>query len=99
MIARVWRCLATPEGANGYIAYFHRSVRPHVERIAGYRGARLMRRVNGAHVEIVVTTEWESEAAVRAFSGAEMDAAVVESEALALLVHADDRVVHFTIVE
>lgn len=48
--------------------------------------------------EIVVIAEWESEGAVRAFAGDDIEAAVVAPEALALLSDADARVRHFDVV-
>ncbi len=98
MILRVWRCTAMPEGADRYIEYFNRTVRPHVESIAGFLDARVLRRIQGGAVEILVMTEWDNEHAVRAFAGNDIDAAVVEPEALAFLIHADTRVRNFVVV-
>lgn len=98
MIVRVWRCTATPEGADRYVEFFNQTVRPHIAAVAGSRGARLLRRTDGNTVEFLVVTEWDNEAAVRAFAGSDMDAAVVEPEALALLIHADTRVKNFAVV-
>lgn len=99
MIARVWRCTATRAGAERYAAYFGSIVQPHLATVPGFHTARLLQCFIGSDVEILVVTEWDDEMAIRRFAGDDIEAAVVEPEALALLLHSDARVRHYQIME
>jgi heme-degrading monooxygenase HmoA len=100
VIARRWTALA--EGsvqADAYAEHFARAVRPQLESTDGFLGATLERvEVHGA-IEIVVVTRWESMAAITAFAGADVDLAVVEAEARAVLSRFDDRVRHIELAD
>jgi heme-degrading monooxygenase HmoA len=91
MIARLWRGVA--KDAEAYLRHLDGNVVPELEKIAGYRGYRVLRREQ----EILVMTLWESMAAVRAFAGADPDKAVVEPEARAVLAEFDDFVRHYEV--
>jgi mannose-6-phosphate isomerase-like protein (cupin superfamily) len=101
MIARRWRAWADgPENAGAYVAHFEGSVRPQLEGHKGFVDAMLERIPDDAgHTEIVVVTRWESMDAVRAFAGDEVDAAVVEAEARAVLTDFDSRVRHIELAD
>ena len=91
MIARLWRGVA--KDAEAYLRHLDGNVVPELEKIAGYRGYRVLRREQ----EILVMTLWESMAAVRAFAGADPEKAVVEPEARAVLAEFDDFVRHYEV--
>lgn len=99
--ARVWTCMASPEGATRYVAYFRGTLLPELETLAGFMGATVMTRdasdTDQMNVHIVVTTEWVDSAAIAGFAGDDITRAVIEPEALALLTHADNRVLHYTV--
>jgi heme-degrading monooxygenase HmoA len=97
MICRLWRARATPQGANEYRRHFSERVVPHLGNIDGYAGAYLLERTEEAHVEIRVATLWRSVDAVRRFAGADIEAAVVEPEAQAVLTDYDTTVRHYAI--
>jgi len=99
MIARTWRAVAAVDGAEGYERHFRHSVLPDLQALAGFRGAYLMRRETGGHVEIQVLTLWASLAAIREFAGEDITAAVVEPAARAVLTSYDATVTHYDIVE
>jgi heme-degrading monooxygenase HmoA len=95
MIARVWRgAAATPANADAYEDHVRTRVLPALGAIAGYRGARVLRR----GLEFVVITQWESMDAVRRFAGDEPEAAVVEPEARAVLSEFEEVVRHYDVV-
>jgi heme-degrading monooxygenase HmoA len=99
MIERVWSARTTPAGAAAYAEYFQRVVLPELAAVAGYRGARLLQRaMDGATIEIVVVTAWESLQAIRGFAGDDLDRAVVHDEAAALFSDYDRTVRHFEVV-
>jgi mannose-6-phosphate isomerase-like protein (cupin superfamily) len=96
MIARRWRAWADgTANANAYAEHFERSVRPRLESTGGFVDATVERvEDDGGRTEIVVVTRWESIDAVRAFAGDDVEAAVVEPDARALLAEVDERVRH-----
>jgi mannose-6-phosphate isomerase-like protein (cupin superfamily) len=95
VIARRWTAQAEGAGqADAYVAHFERSVRPHLESAEGFLGAMIERVDTGAGVEIAVVTRWASMDAIRAFAGEDVERAVVEPEARAVLSRFDTRVRH-----
>jgi mannose-6-phosphate isomerase-like protein (cupin superfamily) len=96
VIARRWRAWTDEQAnADAYAAHFERAVRPALEATDGFVDARLERfDGEGGRTEIVVVTRWDSLDAVRAFAGDDVDAAVVEPEARAVLAGFDERVRH-----
>lgn len=98
MIARVWSARATRERAPAYVDHLRTHVLPNLRGVDGYAGAKLLQRVDSGAVEIVVITWWHSLAAISGFAGADIEKAVVASEAATLLTQYDDRVQHFEVV-
>jgi len=98
MIIREWRARATPDGAAAYADHFGAEVVPELRRLAGFRGAHLLRGDTGAEVELVVLTRWATLDAVRAFAGPELDRAVVQPAARAVLSAWDDEVRHYEVL-
>lgn len=100
MIARTWRARATADGAEAYRRHFIESVLPSLRSIDGHRGAYLFRhdRDDLGLVELEAVTLWDSMDAVRGFSGPDVDAAVVEPEAEAVLMDFDKKVGYQTVV-
>lgn len=94
-VARSWSARATPSGAAAYLAHFRTAVLPALRETGGHRGALVLRRAEGDLVRITVLTLWESMAAVERFAGADVEAAVVEPAARAVLADCDTRVEHF----
>src|SRR5918999_994186 len=79
--------------ADAYAAHFEGAVRPALEATDGFVDARLERfEGDGGRTEIVVVTRWQSRDAIRAVAGEDVDAAVVEPEARAVLAGYDERV-------
>ena len=96
MIARRWRGWADgPAKADSYVAHFEGAVRPRLEATDGFVDATLERvESDDGRIEIVVVTRWASMDAIRAFAGDDVDVAVVEPEARAVLDDFDARVRH-----
>jgi len=99
MIVRTWRGRAAVANAEAYVDHFRNNVLPELHRIAGFRGASLLRKNRGSEVEYVVLSRWISMDAVRAFAGADVDKAVVEPQAVAALIDFDREVEHYLVVE
>jgi len=98
MIAREWRAWATPDNAPSYERHFREAVLPHLRAIPGCVGAHLLKREAGGEVELVAVTYYVSLEAVRAFAGDDLERAVVEPAARAVLARFDERCRHFEIV-
>ena len=100
MIARLWRGWTTVENADAYQDLLRTRILPGIHRVAGYRGAYLLRRDGDDGVEFVTLTFFDSLDAVRAFAGEDYEVAVVPPEARQLLARFDQPSVHYdTVVE
>jgi heme-degrading monooxygenase HmoA len=97
VIARVWSGATPVEKADAYVAHLRERTFPELTRIAGHRGASVLRRPSGHAVAFTVITLWESIDAIRAFAGDDVEAAVVPAEARALLSAYDARAVHWDV--
>lgn len=97
MIARVWKAIATSEHVADYQHHFEHSVSPELKTIEGFRGAYILRRALNGNVEITVMTLWESMDAIRKFAGENMEQAVVEPAAQAVLESFDRTVIHYEV--
>ena len=95
MIARLWSARTTPALSDSYLQHFTESVRPELGRVTGFLGATVSTRPAPGSIEILVTTYWASFSAIDAFAGSDREAAVVATEAAALLTDYDKRVRHF----
>lgn len=95
---RVWRATATIEGAQRYNAHFVDSVLPELNATEGFESAVLLRRDEGGISHIQVLTRWRSIEAIREFSGDDVNLAVVEPAARAVLSSFEDTVTHFSVV-
>lgn len=98
MIFRAWHGTATAEGADAYHEHFTRAVLPTLRPIDGYHGAYLLRRDHDGHVQLQALTVWDSLEAIRRFAGTNLDRAVVEPDAQAVLASYDTTVTHHTVV-
>lgn len=85
MIVRSWRARASQETAPLYVQHAQSHVFPDIAKLAGHRGALLLRRDSGSDVEIIVLTFWSSMQAIAAFAGLDLGLAVVEPQARAVL--------------
>ena len=96
VIARRWRGWAdSPANADSYVAHFEGTVRPRLEATGGFVDATLERvESDGGRIELVVVTRWASMEAIRTFAGNDVDVAVVEPEARAVLDDFDAHVRH-----
>ena len=101
MIARIWRGWTTPENADAYENIVRGQVIPGIEsrRIPGFGHIDLMRRAIGNEVEFVTVMWFDSIDAVKAFVGADHEAAHVPAAARAVLSRFDERVAHYHVLE
>jgi heme-degrading monooxygenase HmoA len=95
VITRVWRGWAPADRAQQYERHYRCDVLPVLRGVAGFEGARLLRRTTGDETEFVSLTFFDDLDAVRAFAGPDYETAVVAEEARELLVRFDDQVGHY----
>jgi len=99
MIARLWRGQTDVSQGDTYLNHVTERVLPKLQHIPGHRGAYVLRRPMGDRTEFLVMTLWDSLDAVRAFTGDNLEAAVVEPAARAVLVEFDSFVQHYDVAE
>ena len=100
MIGRLWHGWTTRANADAYEDLLRNNVLPGIaaKDVAGYRGARLLRRDNGPdEVEFLTLLSFESLDAVKQFAGADYEHAYVPAAARELLSRFDERSQHYEI--
>jgi len=98
MITRIWHGWTSTENAPKYEELLRSEVLPGIHRVAGFRGAHLLRRNAGEEVEFITLCYFETLDDVRAFAGNDYTVAVVPSEARKLLKRFDQRSEHYETV-
>jgi heme-degrading monooxygenase HmoA len=98
MIARTWRGWASPTTADDYQHHYETEVAEHLQQVAGFCGARLLRRHDGDEVMFTSITFFTNMHDVRAFAGADPEQAVVEQTARRALTRWDERVTHHEVI-
>jgi len=98
VISRLWHGWTSVENADAYEELLRTTILPGIHRVAGYRGAYLLRRNVEDGVEFVTITLWESIEAIRAFAGADHQVAVVPPAARELLARFDQTSQHYETV-
>ena len=96
-IVRHWSARATEAQLPKYLEHFSKYVLPELRGVNGFVGATVSVGHTRNEAEILVETTWRSLEAIRAFAGADLEAAVVAPEAAALLADYDRRVRHYEI--
>jgi heme-degrading monooxygenase HmoA len=97
MIARHWRGWTAVHNADAYESLLKTKVLPELKRVAGYRGAYVLRSDGPDEVEFVVVNLFESMESVRAFAGDDYSTAVFEPEARSLLSRVEPIAQHYDV--
>jgi heme-degrading monooxygenase HmoA len=95
VITCVWRGWAPADCAQQYERHYRSEVLPVLRGVAGFEGARLLRRTTGDETESVSLTFFDDLDTVRAFAGPDPETAVVADDAREVLVRFDDHVGHY----
>jgi len=95
MIVRIWRGRAVADNADAYFRHVTGTVFPELGTRAGHEGAWLLRREVDGETEFLAVTFWESLDSIRSFAGDDVDTAIVEPEARAVLSGFDDFARHY----
>jgi hypothetical protein len=99
MIARTWKGYCSAETADAYESLLVSTILPGIHRVAGYRGAMLLKRQQSSgETEFTTITFFDDIEAVRRFAGDDYAVAVVPPAARALLRRFDERSDHVEMV-
>jgi heme-degrading monooxygenase HmoA len=98
MIARVWRGVVRTPDADAYAEYIRETGFAEYGRTPGNRGAWLLRRDEDGTTEFVTLSLWESLAAIRAFAGDDIEAAVLYPEDERYLV-GESTIAHYDVAD
>ncbi len=97
MIARTWRGTVRRADADRYASYIQETGFAEYGQTPGNRGAWLLRRDDGERAEFIALSLWDSEDAIRAFAGDDIEAAVLYPEDERYLIGAS-AVAHYDVV-
>jgi heme-degrading monooxygenase HmoA len=99
MIARTWTGTVRRPDADEYAQYIRETGFAEYGETAGNRGAWLLRRDEGERTEFITLSLWESEAAIRAFAGDDIEAAVLYPEDERYLIDGRSIVRHYEVAD
>ena len=80
MIARTWRGWTKPEDADAYLAYVEKTGGNASRATPGNKGFYILRREDGDRTEFVTMSLWESQDAIRAFAGDDLEVVFYEDD-------------------
>jgi heme-degrading monooxygenase HmoA len=98
MIARAWRGATRAVDADDYLRCLRNTGLADYERARGNRGVLALRRLTGDRAEFLLISLWESDEAVRAFAGEEVERAVFYPEDDRFLIERGEEVAHYDLV-
>jgi heme-degrading monooxygenase HmoA len=99
MIARTWRGTVRRSDAEAYAAYIRDTGFAEYGQTPGNQGAWMLRRDEGERTEFITLSLWESEDAIRAFAGDDIEAAVLYPEDERYLIDGESNVTHYQVVD
>ena len=97
MIARIWHGYTRPEHADDYEAKLKPELLPGMNKIPGYKGGIVLRRVAGEEIEFITIMVWESIEALQAVAGPNYAAAIIPEDRLKFLSRYDKQSAHYEI--
>jgi len=98
VIARTWRGWASAATADDYQHHYESEVAAHLQQVAGFCGARLLRGHDGEDVMFTSITSFTGMDDVRRFAGEDPERAVVEDTARRALTRWDELVTHHEVI-
>lgn len=98
MISRTWRGTTTAAHAEAYLRYLEATGLGALRATSGNLAVSCLRRIRGDRAEFRVVSLWESEAAIRAFAGDDIERAVFYPQDDDYLIDRDEHVDHFEVV-
>ena len=99
MIARIWKGTVRRADGDAYADYIRETGFNEYAETPGNRGAWMLRRDHGERTEFITFSLWESEDAIRAFAGDDIETAVYYAEDDRFLIEKEPKVHHFRVVD
>ena len=99
MIARTWKGTVRRVDAEEYATYIRETGFAEYGQTPGNRGAWMLRRDEDERTEFITLSLWESEDAIRAFAGDDIEAAVLYPEDERYLIGGESTVAHYHVVD
>lgn len=99
MIARSWRGTVRRADAEEYADYIRETGFAEYGQAAGNQGAWMLRRDEGERTEFITLSLWDSEKAIRAFAGDDIEAAVLYPDDKRYLIGGRSTVTHYQVVD
>ena len=98
MIARSWWGATRAEDADAYLEYLERTGFSEYRKTPGNRSVLGLRRIINDRAEFLLISLWDSEEAIRAFAGKNIEKAVFYPEDERFLIERDNHVSHYEVV-
>jgi heme-degrading monooxygenase HmoA len=99
MVSRHWHGVAKAACADAYADHLRQETLPGLRQLPGFVGASVLRRAVASGVEFLVITQWNSLEAIRAFAGADVQAAVVPAKVQDMMIEYDRIARHYELVD
>jgi heme-degrading monooxygenase HmoA len=98
MMARTWHGVTAATKANEYFDYLKKTGVPEYQATKGNQGVYVLRRLDGDQAHFLLLTLWESEDAIKRFSGSEMNKAKYYPEDEQFLLELEPNVTHYEVL-
>jgi heme-degrading monooxygenase HmoA len=99
MIARIWHGKTTPAKADAYMEdYFNKTGLADYQATEGNLGVLVLRRDEGGHAEFLMITLWESEDAIKGFTGDDINLARYYPEDNFYFAELEPNVAHYDVI-
>lgn len=98
MIARIWHGVTLATKADKYVDYLKETGLADYAATTGNRGVYLLRRIEGDQAHFITLTFWESEEAIKAFAGADIEKARYYQEDKDFLLEFEPTVKHYEVL-
>jgi heme-degrading monooxygenase HmoA len=98
VISRHWKGITRAGHADDYVRHLESETIPQLRRLPGFVDLSILRREVDAGTEFQIVTRWTSLEAIEAFSGKDVNVAVVPPSVRELMVSYDAEVVHYEVV-
>jgi heme-degrading monooxygenase HmoA len=99
MIARTWTGTVRTTDADDYADYIRETGFAEYGKTPGNRGAWLLRRDDDGTTEFITLSLWDSVAAIRAFAGDDIEAAVLYPEDERYLIDGGTQIRHYEVAD
>jgi heme-degrading monooxygenase HmoA len=98
MIARIWHGVTLATKADRYLDYLKATGLVDYAATKGNRGVYLLQRMEGDRAHFMTLTFWESEEAIKAFAGADIEKAKYYPEDKDFLLEFEPTVKHYEVL-